>query len=56
MLLRSALGIAIVILLMRLVQDIWQFLILYTLLGLLSGFTPDANALTATQVPRNRSG
>ncbi|MEN3259944.1 multidrug efflux MFS transporter MdtG [Sodalis endosymbiont of Spalangia cameroni] len=56
MLLRSALGMAIVMLLMGLAQNVWQFLILRALLGLLGGFVPNANALIATQVPRNKSG
>ena len=56
MLLRSALGMAMVMLLMGLAQNIWQFLILRALLGLLGGFVPNANALIATQVPRNKSG
>ena len=45
MLLRSALGMGIV-----------MILILRALLGLLGGFVPNANALIATQVPRNKSG
>lgn len=56
MLLRSALGMAIVMLLMGLAQNIWQLLILRALLGLLGGFIPNANALIATQIPRNKSG
>ncbi|ECF0463445.1 multidrug transporter MdtG [Salmonella enterica subsp. enterica] len=56
MLLRSALGMAIVMLLMGMAQNIWQFLILRALLGLLGGFIPNANALIATQVPRHKSG
>lgn len=56
MLLRSALGMAIVMLLMGLAQNIWQFLVLRALLGLLGGFIPNANALIATQIPRHRSG
>lgn len=55
-LLRSALGMAIVMLLMGMAQNIWQFLILRALLGLLGGFIPNANALIATQVPRHKSG
>jgi DHA1 family multidrug resistance protein-like MFS transporter len=47
---------AVVMLLMGLAQNIWQFLILRALLGLLGGFIPNANALIATQVPRNKSG
>ncbi len=56
MLLRSALGMAIVMTLMGFAQNIWQFLVLRALLGLLGGFIPNANALIATQMPRNRSG
>ncbi len=56
MLLRSALGMAIVMLLMGMAQNIWQFLILRALLGLLVGFIPNAHALIATQVPRHKSG
>ncbi|MCL5499678.1 MFS transporter, DHA1 family, multidrug resistance protein [Phytobacter palmae] len=56
MLLRSALGMAVVMALMGLAQTIWQFLVLRALLGLLGGFIPNANALIATQMPRNRSG
>nr|VUD30640.1 multidrug-efflux transporter, major facilitator superfamily (MFS) [Raoultella sp. NCTC 9187] len=56
MLLRSALGMAIVMALMGLAQNIWQFLLLRALLGLLGGFIPNANALIATQIPRQKSG
>ena len=56
MLLRSALGMSIVMVMMGLAQNIWQFLILRALLGLLGGFIPNANALIATQIPRHKSG
>lgn len=56
MLLRSALGMSIVMLFMGLAQNIWQFLALRALLGLLGGFVPNANALIATQIPRHKSG
>ncbi|WP_338086313.1 multidrug efflux MFS transporter MdtG [Nissabacter archeti] len=56
MLLRSALGMAVVMVLMGLATTIWQLLALRAVLGLLGGFVPNANALIATQVPRNRSG
>ena len=56
MLLRSALGMACVMALTGLAQSIWQLLVLRALLGLLGGFIPNANALIATQMPRNRSG
>ena len=45
MLLRSALGMGIVMVLMGMAQNIWQFLALRALLGLLGGFIPNANAL-----------
>ncbi|MCG8710150.1 multidrug efflux MFS transporter MdtG [Brenneria sp. 4F2] len=56
MLLRSALGMCIVMVLMGLAQNIWQFLFLRVALGVLGGFVPNANALIATQVPRSKSG
>lgn len=56
MLLRSALGMSIVMVLMGMAQDIWQFLVLRAVLGLLGGFVPNANALIATQIPRHKSG
>lgn len=56
MLLRSALGMSVVMVLMGFTQNIWQFLALRALLGLLGGFVPNANALIATQVPRQKSG
>lgn len=56
MLLRSALGMSIVMLFMGLAQNIWQFLAFRALLGLLGGFVPNANALIATQIPRHKSG
>jgi DHA1 family multidrug resistance protein-like MFS transporter len=56
MLLRSALGMSIVMVLMGMAQDIWQFLLLRAVLGLLGGFVPNANALIATQIPRHKSG
>lgn len=56
MLLRSALGMAIVMALMGVAQNVWQLLALRALLGLLGGFIPNANALIATQIPRNKSG
>lgn len=56
MLLRSALGMSVVMVLMGMAQTIWQFLVLRALLGLLGGFVPNANALIATQIPRQKSG
>ncbi len=40
MLLRSALGMAIIMLLMGVAQNVWQFLILRALLGLLGDLSP----------------
>ncbi|HIE6579586.1 TPA: multidrug efflux MFS transporter MdtG [Enterobacter hormaechei] len=45
-----------IMLLMGVAQNVWQFLILRALLGLLGGFIPNANALIATQIPRQKSG
>lgn len=56
MLLRSALGMAVIMVLMGMATSVWQFLLLRALLGLLGGFVPNANALIATQVPLKRSG
>ncbi len=56
MLLRSALGMAVAMALMGVAQNIWQLLVLRALLGTLGGFVPNANALIATQIPRNKSG
>lgn len=56
MLLRSALGMAIIMALMGVAQNVWQFTVLRALLGLLGGFIPNANALIATQIPRHKSG
>jgi MFS family permease len=47
---------AIIMALMGVAQNVWQFLILRALLGLLGGFIPNANALIATQIPRHKSG
>lgn len=56
MLLRSALGMAIVMVLIGFAQNIWQLLVLRAILGLLGGFVPNANALIATQIPVKKSG
>ena len=56
MLLRSALGMSVIMVLMGMAQNSWQFLILRAVLGLLGGFVPNANALIATQIPRHKSG
>ncbi|MCP2232236.1 multidrug efflux MFS transporter [Erwinia aphidicola] len=56
MLLRASLGMGIVILLQAFVTSVWQLLALRALMGLTSGYIPNAMALVAGQVPRERSG
>lgn len=56
MLLRASLGMGVVILLQAFVTDVWQLFALRALMGLTSGYIPNAMALVATQVPRERSG
>ncbi|WP_044184458.1 multidrug efflux MFS transporter [Phytobacter massiliensis] len=56
MLLRASLGMAIAILLQAFATNVWQLLILRGIMGLTSGYIPNAMALVASQVPRERSG
>ncbi|NMP26385.1 multidrug efflux MFS transporter MdtG [Rahnella sp. SAP-1] len=56
MLLRAALGMAIVMVLQGFAQNVWQLFIFRTLMGLTSGYIPNAMALVASQVPRDKSG
>lgn len=56
MLLRASLGMGVVIFLQAFVTDVWQLFALRALMGLTSGYIPNAMALVATQVPRERSG
>ena len=56
MLLRAALGMAIVMMLQGFATNVWQLFILRTLMGLTSGYIPNAMALVASQVPRDKSG
>lgn len=56
MLLRAALGMAIVMMLQGFATNVWQLFILRTLMGLTSGYIPNAMALIASQVPREKSG
>ncbi|NIF23450.1 multidrug efflux MFS transporter [Candidatus Pantoea multigeneris] len=56
MLLRAAFGMGVVILLQAFVTQAWQLLLLRALMGLTSGYIPNAMALVASQVPRERSG
>lgn len=56
MLLRASLGMGVVILLQAFVTNVWQLFLLRALMGLTSGYIPNAMALVASQVPRERSG
>ena len=56
MLLRAALGMSVVIFLQAFVTQPWQLLLLRGLMGLTSGYIPNAMALVATQSPKDRSG
>ncbi len=56
MMLRAALGMGIVMVLQGFAQNVWQLFIFRTLMGLTSGFIPNAMALVASQVPRDKSG
>ncbi|HAT1564291.1 multidrug efflux MFS transporter [Citrobacter freundii] len=56
MLLRASLGMAIAILLQAFATNVWQLFLLRGVMGLTSGYIPNAIALVASQVPRERSG
>lgn len=56
MLLRASLGMVIAILLQAFATNVWQLFLLRALMGLTSGYIPNAMALVASQVPRERSG
>lgn len=56
MLLRASLGMAIAILLQTFATNVWQLFFLRAVMGLTSGYIPNAMALVASQVPRERSG
>jgi len=56
MLLRASLGMVIAILLQAFATNVWQLFLLRALMGLTSGYIPNAMALVVSQVPRERSG
>ena len=56
MLLRASLGMAIVIALMGLVNNVYQLVGLRLLMGIISGYVSSAITLVATQTPREYSG
>lgn len=56
MLLRASLGMAIIVLCMAAVQNVYELLALRLIMGIVSGFIPASNILVATQTPKNHSG
>ena len=56
MLLRASLCMSISILLQAFATNVWQLFLLRGVMGLTSGYIPNAMALVASQVPRERSG
>lgn len=56
MLLRSSLGMAVVIGLMGFVHNVWILILLRFLQGLCAGYIPNASALIATETPKENSG
>ncbi|WP_288529706.1 multidrug efflux MFS transporter [uncultured Secundilactobacillus sp.] len=56
MLIRASLGMAVVMALMGAVTDVWQLMALRFIQGIFSGYISNANALMATQVPKDKSG
>ncbi|WAH37982.1 multidrug efflux MFS transporter [Alicyclobacillus dauci] len=56
MLLRASLGMAIVMALMGFVQNIYELVGLRLIMGGVSGYVAAANALVATQVPKEHAG
>ncbi|GEP19641.1 multidrug efflux MFS transporter [Pediococcus argentinicus] len=56
MILRASLGMAIVLGAMGFVQNVWQLIALRLLQGVFSGYISNANALIATETPKEHSG
>ncbi|QEA46016.1 multidrug efflux MFS transporter [Leuconostoc citreum] len=56
MLLRAAFGMSIVLFLMGNVTNVWELLLLRALQGAMGGFISNANALVATQTPKQHAG
>ncbi len=56
MMLRASLGMSVLIFLQAFVTEVWQLLALRALMGLTSGYIPNAMALMVAQIPRGRSG
>ncbi|KRM62771.1 multidrug resistance efflux pump [Paucilactobacillus vaccinostercus DSM 20634] len=56
MILRASLGMALIIGAMGLVTNIWELFILRFIQGVFSGYVSNANALIATETPKEKSG
>lgn len=56
MLLRAALGMAVVIAAMGLVQNVWELILLRMAQGIFAGFVSNSNALIATETPKAKAG
>ncbi len=56
MLIRAAVGMAIAITCQGFAQNVWQLCLFRGLMGLASGYIPNAMALIASQAPKGRSG
>ncbi|MGX7051916.1 MFS transporter [Leuconostoc palmae] len=56
MLLRAAFGMSIILFLMGNVTNVWELFILRALQGAMGGFISNANALIATQTPKQHAG
>lgn len=56
MLLRASLGMAVAMVLMGFVTNVWQLVALRALQGVFAGFISNAQALVASQTPRKYSG
>lgn len=56
MILRASLGMALIIGAMGLVTNIWELFVLRFIQGIFSGYVSNANALIATETPKEKSG
>ena len=56
MLLRAALGMAVVIAAMGMVQNVWELILLRMAQGIFVGFVSNSNALIATETPKAKAG
>lgn len=56
MILRASLGMAIIIAAIGLVTNVWQLFALRFVQGIFSGYVSNANALLATETPKEKSG